>query len=125
MRRLLMVKVGGALSVKVPVQRGIRQGCPLSGQLYSLVIEPLLCRLRRDLRGVPTTSDPSGTRVSLSAYADDVTVLVTAQEDVEVLESSLEVYEKASSAKVNWGKSEGFSNGLLGRYGVLPDFQEG
>ncbi|KAI4899223.1 hypothetical protein NFI96_000470 [Prochilodus magdalenae] len=98
----VMVKVGGALSVKVPVQRGIRQGCPLSGQLYSLVIEPLLCRLRRDLRGVPTTSDPSGTRVSLSAYADDVTVLVTAQEDVEALESSLEVYEKASSAKVNW-----------------------
>ncbi|KAI4900412.1 hypothetical protein NFI96_009713, partial [Prochilodus magdalenae] len=107
----VMVKVGGALSVKVPVQRGIRQGCPLSGQLYSLVIEPLLCRLRRDLRGVPTTSDPSGTRVSLSAYADDVTVLVTAQEDVEVLESSLEVYEKASSAKVNWGKSEGFLMG--------------
>ena len=114
----VMVKVGGALSVKVPVQRGIRQGCPLSGQLYSLVIEPLLCRLRRDLRGVPTTGDPSGTRVSLSAYADDVTVLVTAQEDVEVLESSLEVYEKASSAKVNWGKCEGFLMGSWAGMGV-------
>ncbi len=38
-----MVKMSGGLSVPVRVQRGIRQGCPLSGQLYSLVIEPLLC----------------------------------------------------------------------------------
>lgn len=46
-----MVKVGGGLSAPVPVTRGVRQGCSLSGQLYSLVIEPLLCRLRRTLKG--------------------------------------------------------------------------
>lgn len=45
----MMFKVGGGLSTPVTVTRGIRQGCPLSGQLYSLVIEPFLCKLRRDL----------------------------------------------------------------------------
>uniref|UniRef100_A0A3Q3F8A7 Guanine nucleotide-binding protein subunit gamma n=1 Tax=Labrus bergylta TaxID=56723 RepID=A0A3Q3F8A7_9LABR len=38
--------MGAGLSRPIPVRRGIRQGCPISGQLYSLAIEPLLCRLR-------------------------------------------------------------------------------
>lgn len=46
------LKVGGGLSCPVKMGRGIRQGCPLSGQLYSLAIEPLLCRLRAELRGL-------------------------------------------------------------------------
>ena len=47
-----VVKVGGGLSRPVSVERGIRQGCPISGQLYSVAIEPLLCRLRSRLRGL-------------------------------------------------------------------------
>ena len=47
-----MVKMGAELSWPIPVQRGIRQGCPLSGQLYSLAIEPLLCMLRGRLSGL-------------------------------------------------------------------------
>ncbi|KAL7838010.1 hypothetical protein AOLI_G00264140 [Acnodon oligacanthus] len=59
-------------------------------------------RLRRDLKGIPVTKDLYGAHVSLSAYADDITVLITAQGDVEVLKRSLEIYERASSARVNW-----------------------
>lgn len=33
-------------AVLILVQRGIRQGCPISGQLYSQDIELLLCSLR-------------------------------------------------------------------------------
>lgn len=35
-----LVKVGVTLSCPVQVQRGIRQGCPISGQLYNIAIEP-------------------------------------------------------------------------------------
>lgn len=38
-----VVKVGGVLSQSFPVTRGIRQGCPISGQLYTLALQPLLC----------------------------------------------------------------------------------
>lgn len=37
-----MLMVGEGLSQPVSVSRGIRQGWPLSGMLYSLAIEPLL-----------------------------------------------------------------------------------
>lgn len=43
--------------------------------------------------------------VKLSAYADDVTVIIRSNEDVCKLEVALDMYQKASSARVNWGKS--------------------
>lgn len=46
-RASCLVKVGKGLSRPIPVERGIRQGCPISGQLYSLVIEPLLCFFKK------------------------------------------------------------------------------
>lgn len=110
----VMVKAGGGLSAPIPVSRGIRQGCPLSGQLYSLAIEPLLCRIRRDLNGILLPGINSNSRVSLSAYADDITVFITSQNDVDILTGIIRKYERASSGKLNWGKSEGL---IIGQWG--------
>ncbi|XP_060926023.1 NLR family CARD domain-containing protein 3-like [Limanda limanda] len=94
--------VGGGLSRPVPVERGIRQGCPISGQLYSVAIEPLLCRLRTRLKGLRLPELAHSPPI-VSAYAD---IFVKDQQDIQELEGSLSLYAKASSAKVNWGKSE-------------------
>lgn len=80
-----MVKVGGGLSAPIMMPRGIRQGCPLSGQLYSLVIKPFFCRLRKELIGISLPDLKSTFKVSLSVYADDVTVFIKGQNDVKVL----------------------------------------
>ncbi|XP_064843632.1 uncharacterized protein LOC135555246 [Oncorhynchus masou masou] len=101
-----MVKVGGGLSCPIPVQRGIRQGYPISGQLYSLAIEPMLCFLRAKLTGFSVPGVMKGPTIALSPYADDVIVFITGGEDVKVLSNTLKVYEGASSPRVNWGKSE-------------------
>ncbi len=98
-----MLKVGGGLSRPIPVLRGIRQGCPLSGMLYSLAIEPLLCRLKKTLQGVSVEKP-----IKFVAYADDVTIFLKDERDVSVLKETLKIYEKASTARVNWGKCEGF-----------------
>ncbi len=47
--------------------------------------------------------------ILLSAYADDVTVFINGQDDVINLTKSIEVYERASTAKVNWSKCEGYA----------------
>ena len=67
------------------MRRGIRQGCPLSGQLYSLAIEPLLNLLRTRVKGVRVPGADKA--ITVSAYADDVTVLIQDQEDVQALEA--------------------------------------
>lgn len=71
------VKAGGGLSAAVPVLRGIRQGCPLSWQLYILAIVLLLCRVRRDLSGTLISGIDTRIRVALAGYADDITFFIT------------------------------------------------
>ena len=47
----------------------------------------------------------------VSAYADDINVIVRDERDVVFLGDSLEIYGRASSAKVNWGKSQALQVG--------------
>ncbi len=78
-----MVKINGTLTRPFRVSKGIRQGCGLSGILYAIAIEPLLVALRNKLGGIstvcPSTSDLITAR--LSAYADDVTVIIRSAQD--------------------------------------------
>ncbi len=50
----------------------------------------------------PSTSDLITAR--LSAYADDVTVIIRSAQDVMDMGVALEVYQKASSSRINWQK---------------------
>lgn len=99
-----VLKINGGLSAPFRVKRGVRQGCPMSGMLYSIAIEPLLHRLRTELRGVSVPL--VNTCFYLSAYADDVSVFVNGEDDVNVLKRIVHDFQMVSSAKVNWGKSE-------------------
>ena len=98
-----ILKVNGDLCAPFKVHRGVRQGCALSGMLYSLAIEPLLVKLRKDLLGVGI---PNCDHVfKLSAYADDVAVLVSGQRDINMMLKMFDDFRGVSSAKVNWLKS--------------------
>lgn len=105
-----MVKVVGGLSRAILVSRGIRQGCPLSGQLYSIAIEPLLFIIRKTLTGLSIPTVPQHSRAIITAYAD-VTVFVNDNNDIKALSRLLDLYERASSEKVNWDKIEAFWSG--------------
>jgi hypothetical protein len=54
--------------------------------------------------------------VSLTAYADDVTVILQLQEDVKVLSQVLQTNPRAASAKINWEKCSSFLIGDRIRY---------
>ncbi len=98
-----ILKVNGGLCAPFGACRGIRQGCSLSGMLYSLAIEPLLQQIRMKLHGI---SLPNCNIILLSAYADDVVVMVSKQSDVQVLSELLGKFKVLSSANINWNKSE-------------------
>lgn len=72
--------------------------------LYSLAIEPLLHKLRGVMSGLHLPFCES--KYFLSAYADDLVVFVKTQKDVDVLIDTVFEFERISSAKVNWNKSE-------------------
>lgn len=98
--------MGGGLSWPIPVSRGIRQGCPLSCQLYRIATESLLFNICKTLSGFIVSGFSQNSSISVSAYADDVTVFVNHAQDTKALSNVLHAYEKASSAKL--GKKGGF-----------------
>ncbi len=99
-----MLRINGSLTRPFPVTRGIRQGCPLSGLLYSISIEPLLSMLRKQLCGIGVPGFPEVAPVKLTAYADDVTVIIKSTDDVTKLISCLNKFQKATSSRINWDK---------------------
>ncbi|KAL2076888.1 hypothetical protein ACEWY4_027518 [Coilia grayii] len=107
-----LLKVNGGLCAPFKVNRGIRQGCSLSGMLYALSIEPLLHRLRAEMSGVSLTN--GRTTLCLSAYADDLIIMVDQQKDINVLDNICREFGQLSSSKINWTKSEAI---LVGEWG--------
>ena len=84
------------------VGRGVCQGCPLSGILDCLCIEPLLIRLRASLTSFPVM--PTKRPIVISADADDVCVVVRNNDDVTMLLNDLEKFSSACTTIINWNK---------------------
>ncbi|CAM5135739.1 unnamed protein product [Natator depressus] len=113
-----LVRLNWTLTEPVSFGRGVRQGCPLSGQLYALAIEPFLCLLRRRLTGL-VLREPELWLV-LSAYADDVLLVVQDPGDLARVEACQAIYSAASCARVNWVKSSGLAVGDWRQVSSLP-----
>ncbi|CAM5120259.1 unnamed protein product [Natator depressus] len=97
-----LVRLKWTLTELVSFGRGVRQGCLLLGQLYALVIEPFLHQPPAEEMGLMLRE--LELRLVLSAYADDVLLVV---QDLVRVEAGQAVYSAASSARVNWVKSSG------------------
>ncbi|CAM2115979.1 unnamed protein product [Caretta caretta] len=102
-----LVKLNWTLIEPVSFGRGVRQGYPHLGQLYTLAIEPFLCLLRKKLTGL-VLREPE-LRLVLLAYANDVLLMVQDSGDLVRVEACQAIYSAASSAWVNWVKSSGLA----------------
>ena len=74
------------------VERGVRQGYPLSPYLFVLSVEVLANAIRRysSIKGISISQN----EIKLSQYADDTTLILNGSKDT--LETSLDVIEKFS-----------------------------
>lgn len=100
-----LLKVNGGLCTPFKVERGVRQGCCLSGMLYSIAIEPLLQQIRSNLSGVQIAG--SNCTVHLSAYANDLIVMVKCQRDIDILMKLLDDFKGLSSGELEKKRSCG------------------
>ena len=96
----VMVEVNGVRSEPFTLTRSIRQGCPLSPMLYILALEPFLHRLKVNpvLRGLTL---PGASEVArYTAYADDISVLVTSSAEVEEVSKEIRRYKAVTGARL-------------------------
>ena len=74
-----------------------------------------MCTIRRRITNMVFTVVLPAHWVQVSAYAGDITVLVTDQRVVDAIGDSWDVFGKASSAKGNWGTCDAFLAGQAWR----------
>jgi GTP cyclohydrolase FolE2 len=99
-----VMQINGHMSGPLPIGCSIRQGCPLSMALFALCINPLIQCLEENLQGVRFNR---GQRmVAVVAYAENITILVKASEDIERLKEIIQCYERAMGARLNFRKSQ-------------------
>jgi len=104
------VKVNGFETFEFDIERGVRQGCPLSGLLYVLAAEVLAENIRKNaqIKGIKYgMKNLQPLEHKISQYADDTSVSVTSVNSIDALFKTLKEYEMATNAKINKDKTEG------------------
>ncbi|KAH9276165.1 hypothetical protein BASA83_001439 [Batrachochytrium salamandrivorans] len=80
-------RAGSLLSDPFPVQRGVRQGCPLSGLLFNLFINDILDGVVPiTVPGLPRDTNP----IRGLMYADDVAVFADSEQSLLVASTAIE-----------------------------------
>ena len=69
----------GWVSQPMLLQRGIRQGCPISALLFLLVVEILAIKIRenREIKGINVSTNTFSKEIKISQVADDTTIFVS------------------------------------------------
>ncbi len=113
------VKCNGFMTDVFSITRSIRQGCPLSALLYSIVAEPLGLAIAEDenIKGVGFGGMEKEQKIY--QYADDTTLILKDTESIKGAMGKIQKYCKGSGEKINIDKT------VMMRIGTakqLPDY---
>ena len=104
------VKVNGYETYEFVIERGVRQGCPLSALIYALAAEVLsnFIRKNKKIKGYRyKMKNLQPLEHKIGQYADDTETCITDMPSLEELFKTLGKYQKATNAKINKDKTEG------------------
>lgn len=110
-RSTVQINVNGVLTDPFEIEKGVKQGCPVSAALYILAINPLIKRINRDMN-IQGITISTGQKVTALAYADDVSIIIRNQAEMNIVNKHFELYEEVAGAKLNQDKTEGVWMGV-------------
>ncbi|KAG0443747.1 hypothetical protein HPB47_014572, partial [Ixodes persulcatus] len=103
--------INGKKGKPVPVQRSVRQGCPMSPILFALQLEPLCLKVQRN-------QSISGLKLEgASVKLLDVSFVCSSKRQIETVLEELESYGRCSGERINKNKSKG---SWLGEWATKP-----
>jgi hypothetical protein len=113
-----MIINNGHLSQSFNPTRGIRQGCPISANVFVIIVEILAEAIRQNQRII-------GIRIGnktykIAQYADDTVIYLTDVDSLKEVFSILELFSRCSGLKANREKSEAMWIGASSNYRHTP-----
>ena len=118
--RTANVKNGGLLSEPFALERGVRQGCPVSPMLFVIGVEILALKIRQgnQIKGITLPNSPKSIRIL--QYADDTTFFLRNRADLREVLSEIKKLSSVSGLNLNENKSKI----LIGYNQVLETYLE-
>jgi ribonuclease HI/exonuclease III len=100
-----IVTINDVLGNPIKIERGVRQGDPMSCILYDLAIEPLAAAIRKsELKGFQAKGQTE--RLIASLFADDTLVYMKESDDINIMFKVIDTFCTASTANFNIAKTE-------------------
>ena len=98
--------------------RGIRQGCPISANLFILIVEFLANAIRKnpDIAGIHI----NGIEYKISQYADDTCLYLSDQNSLKTALDIIKFFTTCSGLKINMDKSEAMWIGASSNFRHKP-----
>ena len=108
----------GTASDYFNLERGVRQGDPLSPYLFTLAVETMAIAIREnvEIKGIKLGEEET----KLLQYADDTTAVLSDTNSALALFKLLESFQHLSGLKVNSSKTEGLWIGSLKKNHIKP-----
>ena len=107
------VKNNGYISRTISIQRGIRQGCPLSALLFIITTEVMASKIREDNDIVGLTVPDINKSVKILQYADDAVLCMNNEREVKKCIDIINEFGMISGMQLNLSKCEGLWIGNL------------
>ena len=94
----------------MPINKGVRQGDPLSLYLFLLAMEPLVATINNDTR-IEGLGKWRKRNVKCPSYADDLTLTLIGSPPVRLAFEIIQRFSEATGLKLNMEKTQGMMVG--------------
>ena len=115
--RTACVKNGGHVSRDFSMERGVRQGCPISPILFIMAVELFAINIRQNTKIKGVTLPNSTFTYKILQYADDTTLFLRDLIDFREVLSKIKEFSLVSGLCINVSKTKAICPGQSMRYG--------
>ena len=101
------IKTNHGLTTKFPIQKGVRQGDPLSLTLFIIALNPLINAMQKNNN--IASPNPTKNAPKAIAYADNLTLTISKRISIQYMKEILNKYHNTSGLQINEKKTAGLA----------------